>query len=109
MWTKYSQLKKNILILVVWTLELRYVFLAACGPECQLLCLNMHNYYRDLHGSPPLECDPELAKSAQEWTDEQAAKGYMHHSESTVKLMESISWKGRGWEWTKWREPYQRR
>jgi len=58
----------------------------------------MHNYYRDLHGSPPLECDPELAKSAQEWTDQQAAKGYMHHSKWTDKFTESISWKGWGWE-----------
>ncbi|PFX17141.1 Golgi-associated plant pathogenesis-related protein 1 [Stylophora pistillata] len=69
-----------------------------CGPYCQLLCLNMHNYYRDLHGSPPLECDQELATSAQEWTDQQAAKGYMHHSEWTDKFTESISWKGWGWE-----------
>ena len=58
----------------------------------------MHNYYRDLHGSPPLECDPELAKSAQDWTDQQAAKGYMHHSEWTDQFTESISWKGWGWE-----------
>ncbi|XP_078370667.1 uncharacterized protein LOC144654397 isoform X2 [Oculina patagonica] len=69
-----------------------------CGPECQLLCLNMHNYYRDLHGSPPMECDPELAKSAQEWTDQQAAAGKMYHSEWTDKFTESISWKGWGWE-----------
>ena len=45
-----------------------------------------------------MECDPELAKSAQEWTDQQAAKGYMHHSKSTDKFTESISWKGWGWE-----------
>lgn len=69
-----------------------------CGPYCQLLCLNMHNYYRDLHGSPPMECDHELAISAQEWTDQQAAKGYMHHSKWTDKFTESISWKGWGWE-----------
>ena len=58
----------------------------------------MHNYYRDLHGSPPMECDHELAISAQEWTDQQAAKGYMHHSKWTDKFTESISWKGWGWE-----------
>ena len=45
-----------------------------------------------------MECDPELAKSAQEWTDQQAAQGHMHHSESTNKFTESISWKGWGWE-----------
>ena len=58
----------------------------------------MHNFYRDLHGSPPMECDHELAISAQEWTDQQAAKGYMHHSKWTDKFTESISWKGWGWE-----------
>ena len=45
-----------------------------------------------------MECDPELAKSAQEWTDQQAAQGHMHHSKSTNKFTESISWKGWGWE-----------
>ena len=45
-----------------------------------------------------MECDPELAKSAQKWTDQQAAKGSMHHSESTNRFTESISWKGWGWE-----------
>ena len=45
-----------------------------------------------------MERDPELAKSAQKWTDQQAAKGYMHHSESTNRFTESISWKGWGWE-----------
>ncbi|KAL9973614.1 hypothetical protein ACROYT_G020092 [Oculina patagonica] len=69
-----------------------------CGPECQLLCLNMHNYYRHLHGSPPMECDPDLAKSAQQWTDQQAAHGKMYQSEWTDKFTESISWKGWGWE-----------
>ena len=58
----------------------------------------MHNYYRDLHGSPPMECDPELAKSAQEWTDQQAADGKMYHSKWTDKFTESISWKSWGWE-----------
>ena len=58
----------------------------------------MHNYYRALHNSPPLTCDPELAKSAQRWTDQQAADGNMHHSEWTDKFTESISWKGWGWE-----------
>ena len=45
-----------------------------------------------------MECDPELAKSAQEWTDKQAEKGKMHHSKWTAKFTESISWKGWGWE-----------
>lgn len=45
-----------------------------------------------------MKCDPELAKSAQEWTDEQAKLGNMHHSEWTDKFTESISWKGWGWE-----------
>ena len=45
-----------------------------------------------------MKCDPELAKSAQDWTDQQAAKGYMHHSEWTAKFTESISWKSWGWE-----------
>ena len=45
-----------------------------------------------------MACDPELAKSAQEWTDEQARAGNMYHSEWTDKFTESISWKGWGWE-----------
>jgi len=58
----------------------------------------MHNYYRALHNSPPLKCDPELATSAQRWTDQQAADGKMYNSEWTDKFTESISWKGWGWE-----------
>jgi hypothetical protein len=45
-----------------------------------------------------MTCDPELAKSAQEWTDEEARQGKMFHSEWTDKFTESISWKGWGWE-----------
>ena len=45
-----------------------------------------------------MKCDPELAKSAQKWTDKQAAVGEMHHSTWTDKFTESISWKGWGWE-----------
>ena len=45
-----------------------------------------------------MKCDPELAKSAQAWTDEQARQRNMHHSEWTDKFTESISWKGWGWE-----------
>ena len=58
----------------------------------------MHNYYRALHESPPLSCDPELAKSAQSWTDQQAADGRMYHSKWTSEFTESISWKGWGWK-----------
>lgn len=58
----------------------------------------MHNYYRALHDSPPLSCDPELARSAQDWTDQQAADGRMYHSKWTSEFTESISWKGWGWE-----------
>ena len=70
----------------------------ACNSTCQKLCLKLHNYYRALHNSPPLKCDPQLAKSAQEWTDEQAAAGYMHYSKWTDKFTESISRKGWGRE-----------
>ena len=76
----------------------KWILFTACNPDCQLLCLKMHNYYRALHHSPPLKCDPELAKSAQKWTDQQAADGKMYHSEWTDKFTESISWKGWGWE-----------
>ena len=44
-----------------------------------------------------MTCDPELAKSAQAWTDQQAADGKMYHSTWTDKFTESISWKGWGW------------
>ncbi|XP_068720293.1 uncharacterized protein [Montipora capricornis] len=69
-----------------------------CGMQCQLLCLKMHNYYRELHGSPSLECDPNLAKSAQDWTDKQASNGSVYHSPWTDQYTESISWKGDKWE-----------
>ncbi|CAB4022087.1 Hypothetical predicted protein, partial [Paramuricea clavata] len=68
-----------------------------CNPACQLRCLEIHNYYRSLHNSPPLFCDPTLAKSAQKWVDQQARDGNMHHSEWTDKFTESISWRGEGW------------
>ena len=56
----------------------------------------MHNYYRSLHGSPPLVCDHELAKSAQKSTNQRAAG---KKSEWTDKYTESIMfWKGREWE-----------
>ena len=58
----------------------------------------MHNYYRALHDSPPLRCDPELAKSAQKWTDQQAADGRMYHSEWTDKFTKNIFQKDWGWE-----------
>ena len=45
-----------------------------------------------------MKCDPDLAKSAQDWTDEQARKGKLHHSEWTDKFTENISWKAWGWE-----------
>ena len=57
----------------------------------------MHNYYRSLHNSPPLSCDPALATSAQQWTDQQAENGVMSHSEWTDQYTESLSWKGEGW------------
>ncbi|XP_032237412.2 uncharacterized transmembrane protein DDB_G0289901 isoform X2 [Nematostella vectensis] len=73
-----------------------------CGPDCQLLCLKMHNYYRALHKVPPVKCDNTIAKSAQEWTDEQARQGNSKHLEpeelDKKKVTESISWKGWGWE-----------
>ena len=55
----------------------------------------MHNYYRSLHSSPPLVCDHELAKSAQESTDQRAA-GYK--SQWKDEYTEIIFWKGRRWE-----------
>ena len=73
------------------------LFQQACNPACQLRCLEIHNYYRSLHNSPPLFCDPTLAKSAQQWADQQARDGNMYHSEWTDKFTESISWRGEGW------------
>ena len=84
-------------ILYYFTLN-SFVIITACDQKCQLECLKMHNYYRALHDSPPLSCDPELARSAQDWTDQQAADGRMYHSKWTSEFTESISWKGWGWE-----------
>ena len=61
------------------------------------MCLEQHNYYRALHNSPPLKCDPKLAISAQKWSEQMAKDKEMHHSEWTDKFTESISWKGWGW------------
>jgi uncharacterized protein YkwD len=72
----------------------------ACDPKCQLRCLEMHNYYRSLHNSPPLSCDQGLAESAQTWTDQQANDGAMYSSAWTDQYTESISWKGEGWAGT---------
>ena len=60
----------------------------------------MHNYYRSFHNSPPLSCDPGLAKSAQEWTDQQAKSGMMHHSKFNDEYTEAISWREEGWTGT---------
>ena len=101
---KISRLMSNLLVFVnktavilLSTLYLLSFTHIACNPTCQLLCLKMHNYYRALHNSPPLTCDPELAKSAQKWTDEQAAHGQMYRSDVTDKFTENISAKGWGW------------
>ena len=42
--------------------------------------LAKHNYYRALHGSPPMVIDVEAAKSAQRWTDQMARSRNMRHS-----------------------------
>ena len=72
--------------------------LTDCGPQCQQLCLSQHNYYRSLHGSPPLRCDPELAKSAQLWADSNALDKTVQPSTPSKDYVESISWKKWGWE-----------
>ncbi|XP_058940210.2 uncharacterized protein [Pocillopora verrucosa] len=69
-----------------------------CGPQCQRLCLIQHNYYRSLHNSPPLKCDPNLAKSAQSWADSNANHDAVQRSTPTKNYVESISWKRWGWE-----------
>ena len=61
----------------------------------------MHNYYRALHNSPPLKCDPELAKSAQKWTDQQATDGKSYHSVWQDEFTETIfyeEWNMKGME-----------
>lgn len=58
----------------------------------------MHNYYRSLHDAPPLKCDPELAKSAQSWADEEARQGKSFHSPPTEEYTESIM--GWGFDFT---------
>ena len=68
-----------------------------CGPRCQRLCLIQHNYYRALHDAPPLRCDPELAKSAQAWSNEQARRGGIQRSSFTGRYGENIAWKS--WTW----------
>ena len=72
--------------------------IAECGPQCQRLCLIQHNYYRSLHNSPPLKCDPNLAKSAQSWADSNANHEAVQRSTPTKDYVESISWKRWGWE-----------
>ena len=78
-----------------------YLFLnehTECGPQCQRLCLIQHNYYRALHNSPPLKCDPKLAKSAQSWADSNANEEVVQRSTPTKDYVESISWKRWGWK-----------
>lgn len=69
-----------------------------CGPQCQRLCLSQHNYYRSLHNSPPLKCDPVLALSAQAWADANARNHTVQRSTPSSDYIESISWKKWGWE-----------
>ncbi|KAJ7371421.1 Golgi-associated plant pathoproteinsis- protein 1 [Desmophyllum pertusum] len=69
-----------------------------CGPQCQRLCLIQHNYYRSLHNSPPLKCDPKLAESAQSWADSNARQETVQRSTPTKENAESISWKRWGWK-----------
>ena len=57
-----------------------------------------HNYYRSLHNSPPLKCDPQLAESAQSWADFVAGQQRAQRSKPTNDYAESISWKSWGWK-----------
>lgn len=49
--------------------------------DFQVSCLKRHNYYRNLHGCPPLELDSKLSQLAQEWTDYLLTKGTLLHRE----------------------------
>lgn len=81
------------LLSTTFSLSLR----TGCGPRCQRLCLMQHNYYRSLHDSPPLKCDPQLAKSAQNWADTNALHRTVQRSTPSKDYVESISWKKWGW------------
>lgn len=84
--------------LMVWFPDFFFSLHPECGPQCQRLCLMQHNFYRSLHSSPPLKCDPQLAESAQSWADFMASQETVQRSNRTNDYTESISWKGWGWK-----------
>lgn len=84
--------------LMVWFPHFFFALHPECGPQCQRLCLMQHNYYRSLHSSPPLKCDPQLAESAQSWADFMASQVTVQRSNPTNDYAESISWKAWGWK-----------
>lgn len=84
--------------LMVWFPRFFFSLHPECGPQCQRLCLMQHNFYRSLHSSPPLKCDPQLAESAQSWADFMASQETVQRSNRTNDYTESISWKGWGWK-----------
>jgi uncharacterized protein YkwD len=47
-------------------------------------CLLAHNVYRSLHGSPPLQWDPRLATSAQQWAEILLKQGVLFHGNLDV-------------------------
>ena len=48
--------------------------------------LDAHNYYRGIHGVPPLEWDDELAKDAQVQCDRMAEDGVFEHARDLQQL-----------------------
>lgn len=53
--------------------------------------LESHNQRRAKYGTPPLTWDPEIARSAQAWSDRQASMGRMQH-EDQDKYGENLSY-----------------
>ncbi|KAF7990229.1 hypothetical protein HCN44_000034 [Aphidius gifuensis] len=46
-------------------------------------CLEKHNYYRDIHGVPPLKINDKLCKFSQEWATKLAKMGKMEHRKNS--------------------------
>ncbi|XP_031550835.1 uncharacterized protein LOC116288213 [Actinia tenebrosa] len=57
-------------------------------------CLEAHNKYRALHGSPPLAWSAELTKDAQEWANYLARRNKFYHYPGLRKLDqgENLAW-----------------
>lgn len=53
--------------------------------------VDAHNKRRARFGTPPLAWDPEIAKVAQAWTEEQARRGRMQHSQGGP-YGENLAW-----------------